>query len=81
MGLKCTHCDGKIIKDPTYQVHELRCKILDSCWVAGYFERGHDVAKADRKHRWIQTGTVQLPSFGKFEKMLDEGEKFVESNK
>ena len=36
------------------------------------------MAKADRKHRWIWTGTVQLPPFGKFEKMLDEGEKFVE---
>ena len=81
VGLKCTHCDGKIIKDPTYQVHELRRKILDSRWVTGYFERGHDVAKADRKHRWIWTGTVQLPSFRKFEKMLDEGEEFVGSNK
>ena len=40
-----------------------------------------DVAKADRKHRWIRTGTVQLPSFRKFEKMLDEGEEFVGSNK
>ena len=39
------------------------------------------MAKADRKHRWIRTGTVQLPSFGKFEKMLDEGEEFVGSNK
>ena len=39
------------------------------------------MAKADRKHRWIRTGTVQLPPFEKFEKMLDEGEKFVESNK
>ena len=39
------------------------------------------MAKADRKHRWIRTGTVQLPPFGKFKKMLDEGEKFVESNK
>ena len=81
MGLKCTHCDGKIIKNPTYQVRESRGKILDSRWVARYFERGHDVAKADRKHRWIRTGMVQLPSFRKFEEMLDEGEKFMESNK
>ena len=81
VGLECTHCDGKITKSPAYQVHESRGKILDSRWVARYFERGHDVAKADRKHRWIRTGTVQLPSFRKFERMLDEGEKFVESNK
>ena len=81
VGLKYTHCDGKIMKILTYQVQELRGKILDSRWVVRHFERGHDVAKADRKHRWIRTGTVQLPSFRKFEKMLDEGEKFVESNK
>ena len=80
VGLKCTHCDGKIIKNLKYQVRESIGKTLDLRWVAGYFERGHDVAKADRKHRWIRTGTVQLPSFGKFEKMLDEGKKFVESN-
>ena len=28
MGLKCTHCDGKITKNPTFQVHESRGKIL-----------------------------------------------------
>ena len=39
------------------------------------------MAKANRKHRWIRTGMVQLPSFRKFVKMLDEGEEFVESNK
>ena len=36
----CTHCDSKIIKSLTYQVHELRGKILDSHWVAGYFKKG-----------------------------------------
>ena len=79
--MKCTHCDGKIIKNPTYQVRESRGKILDSCWVMRYFKRSHDATKADRKHRWIRTGTVQLPPCGNFEKMLDEGEKFVESNR
>ena len=56
--------DGEIIKNPTYQVCELRGKILDSCWVAWYFKRGHNIAKADRKHRWIQTGMVHLPPYG-----------------
>ena len=73
VGLKCTHCDGKITRNLTYQVHESRGKILDSHWVARYFEKGHDVAKANRKHRRIRTGTVQLPPFGKFEKMLRRG--------
>ena len=54
---------------------------MDSCWVEGYFKKGYDVAKADRKHRWIRTGSVQLPPFGKFAKMVEEGEKFMEGNK
>ena len=61
VGLKCTHCDGKIIKDPTYQVHELRRKILDSRWVAGYFERGHDVAKADRSTGGYEPARFSYP--------------------
>ena len=49
--------------------------------LAGYFKKGHEVTKADRKHRWIRTGMVQLPPVIKFTKMVEEGEKFMEGNK
>ena len=61
----CTHCEGKGEKKPTYQVLKVEEKILDSHWVTGYFKKGHKVTEADRKHRWIQTGMVQLPLFRK----------------
>ena len=48
--------------------------------VTGYFKKGHEIAKADRKHRWIRAGTVQLPPVGKFAKMV-EGKSFMEGNK
>ena len=50
VGMVCTHCVGKGKKRPTYQVVKVEHKILDSCWVAGYFKKGHKIAKADRKH-------------------------------
>ena len=74
VGMVCTHCKKKGEKKPTYQVLKVEQKILDSHLVMGYFKRGHDIAKADLKHRWIRTGTVQLPSFGKFTKMVEDGE-------
>ena len=81
VGMHCTHCDGEIIKNLTYQVRESRGKILDSRWVMRYFKRGHDITKANRKHRWIQTGTVQSPPYGKFGKTVDQGEKLMEGNR
>ena len=53
VGMVCMHCKGKGEKKPTYQVLKVEEKILDSCWVTGYSKKGHEVAKADRKHRWI----------------------------
>ena len=52
---------------------------MDSRWVTKFHKRGHEVAKADRKHRWLRTGSVQMPLFGMNGDMLEEGEKFVES--
>ena len=75
------HCEGKGEKKPTYQVFQVREKLLDLRWVAGYFRKGHEVTKADRKHRWIRTGSVQLTPFGKFSKMVEEGEEFLEGNR
>ena len=77
----CMHCEGKGEKKPTYQVLKVEEKILESRWVTGYFKKGHKVAMADWKHRWIRTGTVQLPPVRIFAKMVEEGEKFVEGNK
>ena len=77
----CTHCESKGETRSTYQVLEVAHKIMDSHWVTGYFKKGHEVAKADRKHRWIRTGTVQLPPFRKFGKMVEDGEKFMEGNR
>ena len=54
---------------------------MDLHWVTKYFKKGHDVAKADRKHKWLQTRLVKVPPFGKFAKMVEEGEKFMEGNR
>ena len=58
-----------------------RNQFLKSCWVMKFHKRGHEVAKADHKHRWLRTASVCMPSFGKNKKMLEEGKKFMESNK
>ena len=68
------HCKGKGRQKPTYEVMQVGEKLMDSCWVARYFKKGHDVAKADRKHKWLRTSLVQVPPFGKFAKMVEEGE-------
>ena len=52
---------GQGKKRPTYQVLKVDQKILDSRWIAGYFKRCHDIAKANRKHRWIRTAVVPFP--------------------
>ena len=80
VGMVCTHCKGKDEKKPTYQVLQVGDKLLDSRWVTKFFKKGHEVAKADRKHRWLRTGSVRLPPVGKFADMVEEGEKFVEGN-
>ena len=39
------------VKRSTYQVLKKKQKMLDLHWVAGYFKKGHEATKADRKHR------------------------------
>ena len=77
----CMHCKGKDKKKPTYQVLQVGDKLMDSCWVMKFYKKGHKVTKADRKHRWLRTGSVRLPLVGKFADMVEEGEKFVEGNR
>ena len=60
VGMVCKHCEGKGKKKTTYQVLRVGEKLMDSCWVTRYFKKGHKVAKADRKHRWLRTGSVRL---------------------
>ena len=72
---------GQGKEKPIFQVMQVGDKLMDSRWVAKFHKRGHEVAKADRKHRWLRTSSVRMPIFGKNEKMLEEGERFVESNK
>ena len=79
--MACMHCKSKGEKRPAYQVLQVDQQKLDSRWVVGYFKKGHEIAKASRKHRWIRTAVVPLPSFRKFAKMVEEGEKFMEGNK
>ena len=77
----CMHCKGRGEEKPILEVMQVGDKLMDSHWVTKFHKRGHKVAKADRKHRWLRTGLVQMPSFGKNEIMLNKGEKFVERNK
>ena len=80
VGMVCTHCKGKDEKKPTYQVLQVGDKLMDSRWVTKFYKKGHEVTSADRKHRWLRTGSVRMPPFRMNGDMLDEGEKFVEGN-
>ena len=54
----CAHCKGKDEKKPTYQVLQVGDKLMDSRWVTKFYKKGHEVTKADRKHRWLRTSSV-----------------------
>ena len=72
VGMVCMHCEGKDERKPTYQVLQVGDKLMDSRWVARFFKKGHEVAKADRKHRWLRTSSVRLPLVGKFADMVEK---------
>ena len=73
VGMVCMHCKGRGEEKPIFEVMQVGDKLMDLRWVTKFHKRGHEVAKADRKHRWLRTGSVRMPSFGKNEKMLEEG--------
>ena len=60
IGTKCSQCKEKPLMEggvatgtvrPIYQLIQVEDLFLDSCLIAEIFGKGHDVAKADTRHR------------------------------